>query len=110
MNNFLIYLIEFILGGSVIVGMDLLAKTHPKYAAVLYAVPLQFTLAAIFIYMGTEKNTIQNLSIYALYSLVVLMLFIGTFYLLTKRFDFWPSLVFSYILFSIGGLIVLKFI
>ena len=87
MNPILNYSIQFILGGGVIVGMSILAKHfHPKYAAILYALPIQFTLAAIFIYFGTEKGTIQQLAHNTIFYIIGLVGFIVAFYFLSKHF------------------------
>lgn len=52
MNLFLYYVIQFMLGGGIIVGMSILAtKLEAKFAAILYAMPIQFIIAAIFIYL-----------------------------------------------------------
>lgn len=108
MKQIITYLIEFVLGGGIIVGMDILArKVHPKFSALLYALPLQFTLAAIFIYRGTNKSTIQSLSVFTILSLLTLILFISVFYFLTRKFEFWTSLGISYGMFIVIGAIIL---
>lgn len=105
------YIIEFIFGGGIIVGMDILAKRFsPKYSALLYALPLQFTIAAIFIYTDSEKSTIQQLSIASIYLLISTVLFIVVFYFLTKKLDFWISLGIAYTILIIIGYILLKII
>lgn len=109
MNTLISYLVQFILGGGIIVAMTYLAEHQgAKYAALLYAVPIQFTLAAGFIYLGTEKSTIQELSISSIYSLMILIVFIFVFYQLTKKCSFWLSLFLAYILFGIGSVVYLK--
>jgi len=111
MNPILNYSIQFVLGGSIIVGMNILAKYfHPKYAALLYALPIQFTLAAIFIYLGTKEGTIQQLAQNSIFYIIGFVVFIVAFYFLTKYLNFWPSLGISYALFMVITLLILKFI
>ena len=100
MNPVLNYSLQFIIGGGIIVAMSVLAKYfNPKYAALIYALPLQFTIAAIFIYIGTEQGTIQNLAKNSLFYIFGFVIFIISFYFLTKQFNFWTSLGISYLIF-----------
>ena len=109
MNVLLNYLIQFVLGGGIIVLMSFLAKNfHPKYAALVYAIPIQFTLAAIFIYFGTNSGSIQELAKHSLYYTVAFVGFIVLFYLLMKHFSFWSSLGLSYVFFIAAILLILN--
>ena len=111
MNPILNYSIQFILGGLIVAGMSILAKYfHPKYAALLYAIPIQFTLAAIFIYYGTKAGTIQQLAHSSIFFVIGLAGFIFTFYLLTKYLNFWPSLAASYVLLAGIMFLILKIV
>lgn len=90
--------------------MSILAKYfHPKYAALIYSLPLQFTIAAIFIYLGTKQGTIQQLAQNSLFYIFGFIVFIISFYFLTKEFNFWTSIIISYIIFFIIVIIILKF-
>ena len=110
MNPILNYSLQFIVGGGIIVAMSVLAKYfHPKYAALIYALPLQFTIAAIFIYLGTEQGTIQQLAKNSLFFIFGFIVFIISFYFLTKQFNFWTSLGISYLIFICITFIVLQF-
>ena len=94
------YLLQFVIGGGVIVGMSVLSKhMGAKYAAALYAVPSQFTLGVIFIYLQSGKSNIQLLSGGAIYALVCTMLFVVIFKWLLSYANFWISLGTSYVLF-----------
>ena len=105
------YSIQFILGGGIIIGMNILAKYfHPKYAALLYALPIQFTLSAIFIYLGTKEGTVQQLAQNSLFYITGFVGFMIAFYFLIKHIDFWSSLGISYLLFIGITLIILKFL
>lgn len=97
------YLLRFILGGGVIVGMTWLAEhLHPKYAAYLYVVPVQLTIAVLFTYLGTSEKTVRDLLISTFASLGVLAAFSISFYLSMSRFSFWQSLGVSYGVFGIS--------
>ena len=50
MNQIMTYILQFVISGGVVVGMTALTRfVHPKFAALLYAIPLQFTLALLFL-------------------------------------------------------------
>jgi uncharacterized membrane protein (GlpM family) len=83
---------------------------NPKYAGILYALPIQFTIAAFFIYLGSDKKTIQDLSMGTAISLIALVFFIIFFYLLTKKYNFYISLAFSYLVFFLVGFILIKYV
>lgn len=105
------YLLQFILGGGIIVGMVFLAKIYGgKTAAVLYAIPVQFTLTVIFIYLEDSAKTVRDLSIGTLYSLLILAIFISAFYFLSLCFEFWTALLCSYLLFFLCCYIYLFYI
>jgi len=89
--------------------MSILARHfNAKYAALLYALPIQFTLAAIFIYLGTKDGTIQQLAHNSLFFILGFIVFIVVFYFLTKQLNFWLSLSLSYLIFIIVTLLILK--
>ncbi len=105
------YIIQFLIGGSVIVGMSILAKyCSPKYAALLYGLPIQFTLATIFIYLGTDKGNIQELAKSSVFYTLLLVGFIATFYVLIRNFEFWPTMGISYGILIVASIVLLKII
>ena len=109
MNLTLYYIIQFVLGGSIIVAMSYLSKhVDPKYAAIIYAMPIQFVLAASLIYFGTDKRTIQDLTLNSIYYLIIFLIFILIFYYLINKYSFWTSLSSSLIIFFILVLIILN--
>lgn len=111
MNVIFNYIIQFVLGGGIIVGMDILAKNfNPKYASILYALPLQFTLAIIFIYLDSKEGTVAQLAYNSLFYTLGFVIFIVVFYLLIKYLSFWLSLGLSYSLFIIISLIIYRFL
>lgn len=111
MNPLLNYSIQFVLGGGIIVGMSILAKyVDTKYAALLYALPIQFTLAAIFIYLGTKEGTVQKLAQNSIWYMLGFIAFVVAFYFLTKYLEFWPSLGIAYVILISITLMILKFV
>lgn len=110
MNPVLNYLIQFIIGGGIIVGMSILAKhAGPKYAALLYALPIQFTIAVVFIYFDANEGTVRQLAQDSLVFIVGFVGFIIAFYFLTRHFHFWSSLGMSYLLLIVTTSLILKF-
>lgn len=111
MSKVFLYWIEFVLGWTIIVWMHLISNyINPKYAGIFYALPVQFTIAAFFIYLWSDKKTIQDLSMWTLISLIALALFVIIFYLLTKKYNFYTSLWLSYLVFFIVGFILVKYL
>ena len=104
------YILQFIIGGGTIVGMSFLAKNFdPKYAAFLYALPIQYTIALIFIHINSEKKGISELIKHNLsYSFIFITFLLMLFFLL-KHFNFWPSLIISYFFFAIFMITVVNF-
>lgn len=95
-NTTLGYILEFIAGGTVIAGMSFLAReVKPEYAGLLYALPLQFSLAALFTYLGSGRLTVQQLTQESLTYVLGYVGFILSFYILINRFGFWVSLTTS---------------
>ncbi len=109
MSPTLNYIIQFFIGGGVIVGMSILAKyCSPKYAALLYGLPIQFTLATIFIYLGTDKGHIQDLAKSSIFYILLLAGFITLFAFLIRHLDFWPTMGISYLVLTIISIGLLK--
>ena len=89
--------------------MTLSAKWYGgKAAALIYAIPVQFTIAAIFIYLDQSSETIRELSVGTLYSILILAGFVGLFCILTQFLNFWSSLTCSYLAFFIAGYFFLR--
>jgi hypothetical protein len=109
-NLIFLYIVQFIVSGGVVVGMSILAShANPKYAALLYAIPIQFILAAIFIYFGTKDGTVQNLVLHSLVYIIGLVVFMVAFYFMIRYTNFWLSLVVSLVIFTVISLIIFKF-
>jgi len=89
MNPIIYYVLQFILGGASVVGITLIAKyVDPKYAGIIYALPVILITAAIFIYLnqgiGIAQRTLKSTFVYEF----TLVYFILAFWLLLYRFNF----------------------
>ena len=64
--DYLYTLLKFIIGGSVIVGVTLLAEhADPRYGGMLAAAPIITTLAFLFTYSEAGRETTRQLVISA---------------------------------------------
>jgi uncharacterized membrane protein (GlpM family) len=91
--DYLYTLLKFIIGGSVIVGVTLLAEyTDPRYGGMLAAAPIITTLAFLFTYSEAGRETTQQLVISAFYFAIPSLIFLLAFYFLMERFSLLQSL------------------
>jgi uncharacterized membrane protein (GlpM family) len=91
--DYLYTLLKFIIGGSVIVGVTLLAEhVDPRYGGMLAAAPITTTLAFIFTYSEAGRETTQQLVISAFYFAIPSLMFLLAFWFLMNRFSFLMSL------------------
>jgi len=93
----------------VVVGTAFLANyVHPRYAAILYSLPLQFTAAAVIVYLESGKITLQQVTLNAIFYIIAFVLFLLVFYFLLTRADFWKAIGISYVVLIIAILLILK--
>jgi len=93
--DYLYTLLKFIIGGSVIVGVTLLAEhADPRYGGMLAAAPIITTLAFLFTYSEAGLETTRQLVISAFFFAIPSLIFLLAFWFLMERFSF---------LLSIGG-------
>ncbi|MGD0080106.1 MAG: GlpM family protein [Methanoregula sp.] len=93
--DYLYTLLKFVVGGSVIVGVTLLAEhADPKYGGMLAAAPIITTIAFLFTYSEAGRETTRQLVISAFWFAIPTLLFLLAFWYLMYRFS---------ILISIGG-------
>lgn len=102
MSSVLYYILQFILGGVSVVGITLIAKyVNPKYAGILYALPVILIVAMIFIYLDQgldiTRRTLKSTFVYEF----TLVYFVMAFYLLLQRLDFWWALGITFISWAI---------
>lgn len=102
LSKWLKYVLQFILGGGIIVGITVLTEhVDPKYAAFLYSLPVQFTVAAVFIHFGSESTAISSLASESLFYISTLLVFIAVFYITFKYLSFWQTLGVSYLFYMV---------
>ena len=92
------YILQFIIGGGSVVGIGLIAKyIDPKYSGILYALPIISVVAMIFVYidqgLATSQRTLKSILVYE-FSIIY---FLGAFYLLIQRVNFWWALSIAWI-------------
>lgn len=91
--DYLYTLLKFIVGGSVIVGVTLLAEqVDPRYGGMLAAAPIITTLAFLFTYTEAGRETTQQLVISAFYFAIPSLIFLLAFWFLMYRFSLLQSL------------------
>jgi uncharacterized membrane protein (GlpM family) len=91
--DYLYTLLKFIIGGSVIVGVTLLAEhVDPRYGGMLAAAPIITTLAFLFTYSEAGKETTRQLVISAFYFAIPSLIFLLAFWVLMNRFSLLQSL------------------
>ena len=106
--DYLNTVLKFIIGGSVIVGVTMLAENaDPKYGGMLAAAPIITTLAFLFTYAEAGRQTTQHLVISAFWFAIPTLLFLLAFYFLMYRFGLLQSLFGAYGIW-IGALLVMN--
>jgi len=91
--DYLYTLLKFVVGGSVIVGVTLLAEqVDPRYGGMLAAAPIITTLAFLFTYFETGHETTRQLVISAFWFAIPSLVFLLAFWFLLSRFSLLPSL------------------
>ena len=108
MMDYLYTLLKFVVGGSVIVGVTLLAEhADPRYGGMLAAAPIITTLAFLFTYSEAGWQTTQQLVISAFWFAIPTLLFLLAFYFLMYRFSLLASIGGAYGIW-IGALLVMN--
>ena len=88
MMDYLYTLLKFIIGGSIIVGVTMLAeRVDPRYGGILAAAPMITTLAFLFTYSEAGRETTRQLVISTFWFVIPTMGFLLAFYLLMSRFS-----------------------
>jgi uncharacterized membrane protein (GlpM family) len=106
--NYLYTVLKFVIGGSVIVGVTVLAeKADPRYGGMLAAAPIITTLAFLFTYAEAGRQTTQQLVISAFWFAIPTLLFLLAFYFLMYRFGVLPSLAGAYGIW-LGAIVVMN--
>jgi uncharacterized membrane protein (GlpM family) len=91
--DYLYLALKFIIGGSVIVGVTVLAEhVDPKYGGLLAAAPIITTLAILFTSTDVGQDIARQLAIDSFWFVIPTMLFLLTLYFLMGRYPLAPSL------------------
>ena len=91
--DYLYTFLKFIIGGSIIVGVTLLAEhVDPRYGGILAAAPMITTLAFIITYSEAGRQTTQQLVIATFWFMIPMLLFLVAFYYMMGRFSLLLSL------------------
>ena len=106
--DYLSTLLKFIVGGSVIVGVTLLAEhVDPRYGGMLAAAPIITTLAFLFTWSEAGRETTRQLVISAFWFAIPSLMFLLVFWFLMFRFSLLQSLCGAYGIW-IGAVLVMN--
>ena len=104
--DYLYTLLKFVVGGTIIVGVTLLAQgVDPKYGGILAAAPITTTLAFLFTYSESGPAVTQQLVLGAFYFAIPTLIFLFALFLFMHRFTFVTSLAGAYTVW-LGALVV----
>ncbi len=105
--DYLYTLLKFVIGGSVMVGVTLLAEqVDPRYGGLLAAAPIITTLAFFFTWTESGRQTTQQLVISAFWFMIPMLLFLLALYFMLSRFSFLVSIGGAYGIWIGAALIV----
>lgn len=107
-----LYLIlKFIIGGSLILGITLLANhIHPKWGGILAVAPIITTLSIIFVKYETDLQTTQQLILSAIYFIIPTLIFLIIMYFLLNKINIVYSFLIAYVVWFIIVFIIQKII
>ena len=107
-----LYLIlKFIIGGSLILGITLLANNiHPKWGGILAVAPIITTLSIIFVKYETNLQTTQQLILSAIYFIIPTLIFLIIMYFLLNKLNLIYSFIIAYVVWFIIVFILQKII
>ena len=109
--DYLYTLLKFVIGGSVIVGVTMLAEhADPRYGGMLAAAPIITTLAFLFTYTEAGRETTQQLVISAFWFAIPTLFFLLAFYFLMYRFGLLQSLGGAYGVWIASLLVMNRFV
>lgn len=95
--DYLQALVKFLVGGSIIVGVTVLAQQiNPKYGAILAAAPITTTLAFLFTYSEAGIATTRGLVLGTFFFAIPSLVFLLALYFLLNRWEFLESIGVAY--------------
>lgn len=96
-TDILFFIFKAVVSGLIIAGISGLAKTQPKWAAFLTALPMMTIMSLIWIYL--EQKDLKILQNYTRdvfwYVIPTLSFFASSYYLFKQQTPFWPSMIIS---------------
>jgi len=105
--DYLYTLLKFIIGGSIIVGVTVLAEhIDPRYGGILAAAPMITTLAFLFTWSEAGQQTAQHLVISTFWFVIPTMVFLLAFYFLMSRFSILMTLGGAYAIWIVVTLVM----
>lgn len=103
--------LKFVLAGSIIVGVTLLAQqADPKYGGLLAAAPITTTLAFLFTSSEAGQQVTRELVLGSFWFAIPTVLFLLVLYLLMNRFSLLPSLGGAYSVWIAAVLVMVRFL
>lgn len=109
--NTLYLILKFIIGGSLILGITLLANhIHPKWGGILAVAPIITTLSIIFVKYETNLQTTQQLILSAIYFIIPTLIFLIIIYFLLNKLNLIYSFLIAYVVWGIIVFIIQKMI
>lgn len=109
--DYLQALVKFIVGGSIIVGVTVLAQEiNPKYGAILAAAPITTTLAFLFLYNEAGAETTRQLVFGTFFFAIPSVIFLLSLWFLISRWGFLESLGGAYGVWLASVLVVSRLI
>ena len=97
------YIFQFFLWGFLIAWFSFVANNlWPKAAALFYALPIQFTIHVVLLYLQTyDKQEIFVVSKSSIYSLLMIIFFLIMYSFLLSKYSFLISTIIAYLFFWI---------
>jgi len=106
--DYLYTLLKFVIGGSVIVGVTMLAENvNPRYGGMLAAAPMITTIAFLFTYSEAGRETTRQLIISAFWFAIPTLVFLLVFWFLLSRYSLLTSVSGAYGIW-LGALLVMN--
>lgn len=110
MNERAFFILKAIISGVLIASISTLAKTFPKWAALLTALPMMTVLSLIWIY--TETKDMALLETYTkdvfLWVIPSLLFFVAAIFLFRAKIPFVPVMILSIAALGLGVLLFEK--
>lgn len=104
-------LLEFIAGGSIIVGVTYLSQqVNPKYGGILAAAPIITTIAFLFTYSEAGIDTTRQLVLGTFFFAIPLLIFLISLWFLVSRWGFLESLAGAYGIWLASVIVFSRFI